>query len=83
MALIIPPHAAEQLAAMPRADARRLRERLVRIAADPHGPQPGVQPMAGTRGQYRVRQGDWRAVYAIRDGNVIVGSIGNRKEVYR
>ena len=37
----------------------------------------------GMPGTFRVRQGDWRAVYAIKDGNVIVGRVGNRKEVYR
>jgi mRNA interferase RelE/StbE len=83
VALIVPLHVARQFAAMPRADARRLRERLERIAADPSGPQPGVKAMVGMPGTFRVRQGDWRAVYAIKDGNVIVGQVGNRKEVYR
>jgi mRNA interferase RelE/StbE len=83
VALIIPPHVARQFATMPRLDARRLRERLERIAADPNGPQPGAKAMVGMQGTFRVRQGDWRAIYAIRDGNVIVGQVGNRKEVYR
>jgi mRNA interferase RelE/StbE len=83
VALIIPPHVARQFATMPRADARRLRERLDRIAVDPSGPQPGVKAMAGMPGTFRVRQGDWRAIYTIKDGNVIVGHVGNRKEVYR
>ena len=83
MALIIPPHVVAQFAAMPRGDARRLRDKLGRIADDPSGPQPGVKAMAGTPGMFRVRQGDWRAIYVIKDGNVIVGRVGNRKEVYR
>lgn len=83
MALIVPPHVAVQFAAMPRHDARRLRERLERIAADPLAPQPGVKPLSGLPGRYRVRQGDWRAVYTIKDGHVIVALVGNRKEVYR
>jgi mRNA interferase RelE/StbE len=83
VALILPPPAAEQLAAMPRANGRRLRDRLARIAEAPYGPQTGVKPLTGSLGEYRVRQGDWRAIYVIKDGNVIVGTIGNRKEVYR
>jgi len=83
VALIIPPHVAVQFGAMPRADAQRLRDRLRRIADDPSGPQPGVKPMAGAAATFRVRQDDWRAIYAIRDGNVIVGRVGNRREVCR
>jgi mRNA-degrading endonuclease RelE of RelBE toxin-antitoxin system len=83
VALIIPPHVARELAAVPRADAKRLRERLERIAENPLAPQVGVKPLVGMPGTFRVRQGDWRAIYAIKDGNVIVGQVGNRKEMYR
>lgn len=83
MALIIPPQVARQFAAMPSADAKRLRERLERIARNPLAPQIGVKPLVGRGGVFRVRQGDWRAVYSIEDGDVIVERIGNRKMVYR
>jgi mRNA interferase RelE/StbE len=83
VALIIPPHVAKELAAVPRADAKRLRERLERIAENPLAPQIGVKPLVGRAGAFRVRQGDWRAVYSIEDGDVIVERIGNRKVVYR
>jgi mRNA interferase RelE/StbE len=83
VALIIPPQIAKELAAVPRADAKRLRERLERIAENPLAPQIGVKPLVGRAGSFRVRQGDWRAVYSIVDGDVIVERIGNRKVVYR
>ena len=83
MALIIPPHVLVQFATIPRLDAKRLRDRLERIAEDPTAPQVGVKPLTGLPGRYRVRQGSWRAVYTIKDGQVIVGLVGNRKEVYR
>jgi mRNA-degrading endonuclease RelE of RelBE toxin-antitoxin system len=67
---------------MPRGDARRLREKLERIAADPWARHPAAKPPVGTAGSYRVRQGDWRAVYSVENGNVIVERVGNRKEVY-
>ena len=83
MALIIPPRVARQFMAMPGADAKRLRERLEQIAENPMAPQIGVKPLVGRAGVYQVRRGDWRAVYSIEDGDVIVERIGNRKMVYR
>jgi mRNA interferase RelE/StbE len=82
VALIIPPRVQAQFAAMPRADAKRLREKLERIAADPWASHPAAKPLVGGAGSYRVRQGDWRAVYSVENGDVIVERIGNRKEVY-
>jgi len=45
----------------------------------------GVEKLAGAEDLYRVRVGDWRIVYAIRDRKlvVIVIRIGNRRDVYR
>jgi len=76
----------------------RTRKVLDRLPGDLHGrvmrkldaleenPRPfGVEKMAGPEDLYRVRVGDWRIVYAIRDRElvVIVIRIGNRREVYR
>jgi mRNA interferase RelE/StbE len=83
VALIVRPQALKQLEAVPRDIARRLRERLERIAEDPFRPQPGVKPMSGEASSFRVRQGDWRAVYFVEDGDVIVARVGHRKRVYR
>ena len=49
-------------------------------------PRPfGVEKLSGPEDLYRVRVGDWRIVYAIRDRElvVIVIRIGHRREVYR
>ena len=83
MALIIRPQALKQLEAVPRDIAGRLRDRLERIAEDPFAPQPGVKPLSGEAASYRVRQGDWRAVYFVEDGDVIVARVGHRRRVYR
>jgi mRNA interferase RelE/StbE len=83
VALIIPPRVAVQFAAVPRPEAKRLLERLERIAEHPTAPHSGVKRLTGLPGGFRVRPGDWRAVYTIKDGNVIVARVGNRKEVYR
>ena len=41
--------------------------------------------LAGEDDLYRIREGDYRIIYAIRDKEliVLVVKIGNRKEVYR
>jgi mRNA-degrading endonuclease RelE of RelBE toxin-antitoxin system len=83
VALIVLSRVASAFAAMPRADAKRLHTRLERIAEDPLALQIGVKPLVGRVGVFRVRQGDWRAVYSVEDGDVIVERIGHRKMVYR
>ena len=83
MALIIPPRVARQFAAAPRAVGKRLLERLERIAANPFAPHAGVRPLVGRVGVFRVRQGDWRAVYSVEDGDVIVERVAHRKVAYR
>ena len=46
---------------------------------------PGVVKLEGPESLFRVRVGDFRVVYAIRDDVllVLVVRIGNRREVYR
>ena len=61
--------------------------RLMRkLDALEENPRPfGVEKLAGPEDLYRVRVGDWRIVYTIRDRElvVIVIRIGNRRDVYR
>jgi mRNA interferase RelE/StbE len=83
MALLIPPVVVRQFAQMPRADARRLKDRLDAIAAAPGDKHPNVMPLVGMPGSFRVRQGDWRAVFSMEDGDVIVDRVAHRREVYR
>jgi mRNA interferase RelE/StbE len=83
MALLIPPTVFKQLAAMPKADARRLLDRLENIADAPEKPHPNVVPLVGEQGVFRVRQGNWRAVFSIEEGDVIVDRVAHRREVYR
>jgi len=76
----------------------RTRKALDRLPGDIHGrvirrlrtledePRPpGVEKLSGMEDLYRVRVGDWRIVYAIRDRElvVIVIRVGHRREVYR
>ena len=83
MALLIPPAVFKQLGAMPKADARRLLDRLGKIADAPEKPHPNVVPLVGEPCVFRVRQGNWRAVFSIEEGDVIVDRVAHRREVYR
>ena len=68
-------------------EPRTLRRRLVAViqalAADPR--PLGCEKLAGAVEAYRVRQGDYRAVYTVDDKTriVLVVKIGHRREVYR
>jgi mRNA-degrading endonuclease RelE of RelBE toxin-antitoxin system len=82
MALLIPPKAAKQLAALPRRDAERLLNRLEDISSEPHIQHPGVTAMASQERAFRVRQGNWRAVFVIEDDDIIVDRVGHRRDIY-
>ena len=83
MTLIVPPPVMKQLAGLPRADAGRMLERLQRIAATPDERHSNVVALSGAPGSYRLRQGPWRAVFSIEDGDVILDRVAHRREVYR
>jgi mRNA interferase RelE/StbE len=59
--------------------------RLKVIAAEPSAEHPRVTAMKGEKSLFRLRQGDWRAVFRIDHdaGRMTVLLIGTRGEVYR
>jgi len=64
---------------------RDLRKILASIDSLSENPRPvGVDKLSGKE-RYRVRQGDYRIIYEIRDEEVIVVvvQVGHRKDVYR
>ncbi|HEY4252484.1 MAG TPA: type II toxin-antitoxin system RelE/ParE family toxin [Roseomonas sp.] len=78
------PAAAKTYAALPKRDRAAIRERLEKIAAAPAAEHGGsVKPLKGEpKGRFRVRHGDWRAIYVITGDGIIVVAIGHRKEIY-
>ena len=83
MTLLLSPSAVKALLAMPRREREQLKQRLDAIAAAPAEPHPSVVAMQGKPpGRFRVRQGDWRAVFRIDAGDVVVDRIGHRREIY-
>ena len=69
---------------VPRDVARRIRERLDHIAVDPYVNHPNVTKLQNRPG-YRLRVGDWRVIYEIEGGElvILVLRIGSRGKVYR
>jgi len=76
--------AIKDLRRVPREVVNRIQEKLEAIAADPYGRHLEVTRLQGYNG-YRVRVGDWRAVYELRDERLVllVVKIGPRGDVYR
>jgi mRNA-degrading endonuclease RelE of RelBE toxin-antitoxin system len=83
MALIIPPDVLRQLMALPKRDRERLLEALEMVAAEPAQRFSFVTEMVGHRGVWRLRKGDWRAVFRWRETDLVVDRVGNRRDVYR
>ncbi len=82
--LVVKAGAAKELDAI---EPRRLRQRLVAAIADlADNPRPvGCEKLAGAADAYRIRQGDYRAVYTVDDRTrvVLLMKVGHRREVYR
>ncbi|GIG26951.1 type II toxin-antitoxin system RelE family toxin [Cellulomonas denverensis] len=66
----------------PMVRARILRTVVV-LADDPR--PPGAKQLVGGEGELRVRAGDYRIVYEVHDGElvVLVLRVAHRREVYR
>ncbi len=74
--------AERELRAIRQPDLGRIVKRIHGLAQDPH--PAGHEKLSG-QDRYRVRQGDYRIVYAVDDeGKVVeIVKIGHRREVYR
>ena len=78
--LLIKKSAERELRALPKKDLRRVVERIRGLA---HTPRPhGNEKLSGQE-RYRIRQGDYRVVYAIDDEARMIEiiKIGHRREV--
>ena len=80
--VVIKRSAERELRAVPKRDLGRVVTRIRRLADDPR--PPGSEKLSG-EDRYRIRQGDYRVVYAVDDEQRIVEvvRIGHRRDVYR
>jgi mRNA interferase RelE/StbE len=81
--LVIAHAALKQMKAMPKADAKRVGAAL-RQVADAHPARMSfVTEMVGQPSYWRLRKGDWRAIYYITGDQMTVVTIQIRGEVYK
>ena len=80
--LVIKKSAERVLCQLQKADLRRVTDHIRDWA---HAPYPPGHEKLSSQDHYRVRQGDYRVVYAIDDDHrvITIVKIGNRREVYR
>jgi mRNA interferase RelE/StbE len=80
--LVVKRSAERELRSIPKPDLRRVVARLQGLAERPR--PPGCEKLSGEE-RYRIRQGDYRIVYAVDDEarTIEVVKIGHRREVYR
>ena len=82
--LLIKPSAGKEIEALgQKKDRQRIVNRIAALASEPR--PAGSEKLAGAEGRYRIRQGQFRIVYAIDDARrtVEVVKVGHRREVYR
>jgi mRNA interferase RelE/StbE len=82
--LLIKPSAGKEIEALgQRKDRLRIVNRIRALASEPR--PTGCEKLAGAEGRYRIRQGQFRIVYAVDDAarTVELVKVGHRREVYR
>lgn len=80
--VLIKQSAVKELQNVPLKNRRKLAARIRELAQEPR--PHGCQKLSSLE-RYRIRHGDYRAVYEIDDGRltVLVIKIGHRRDVYR
>jgi mRNA interferase RelE/StbE len=76
------PAALRQLRKLDSQIARRIKSTTETLRSEPR--PPGVKALTGQRGWLRIRVGDYRIVYEVRDSElvVLVIQIGHRSQIY-
>ncbi len=81
--VLIKPSAAKEIEHIPRKkDRQRIVQRILQLAENPR--PPGSLKLSG-KDRYRIRQGDFRIVYAIESNRLVITvvKVAHRKDVYR
>jgi mRNA interferase RelE/StbE len=81
--VVVAPAAIRQLRKMDAVARRRIQAAIDLLAENPR--PPAAKRLVNFEGEWRVRVGDYRIVYDIHDGEllVLVLSTAHRREVYR
>jgi mRNA interferase RelE/StbE len=81
-AVEVAPAAVRQLRKLEPAARRRVQAAIELLADEPRPPK--ARKLVGGAGEWRVRTGDYRIVYEVYDGRllVLVIAVGHRRDVY-
>ncbi|MFT3871923.1 MAG: type II toxin-antitoxin system RelE/ParE family toxin [Nocardioides sp.] len=79
----VAPAVLRQLRKLDRAAQRRVQAAIDLLADEPR--PRGAKKLGGGAGEWRVRTGEYRIVYEIHDGVllVLVVAVGHRRDIYR
>jgi mRNA interferase RelE/StbE len=77
--------AVRQLRAIPQPAALTILRALAPLGDDPRSSDASVRKLAGYDDRYRLRVGDYRVIYEVIDGQlvILVVGVGHRREIYR
>lgn len=79
----VAPAAVRQLRTLDPVARRRVQAAIELLSEEPH--PIGAKKLVGGEGEWRVRTGDYRIVYEIRDAVllVLVVAVGDRRDIYQ
>ncbi len=77
------PAALRSFSSLPKPIQKQIAKKIDALANNPRPPR--VKKLSGSESRYRIRSGEYRVVYEIRDNLllILVVRIGHRREVYR
>ena len=75
--------AVKELKALEKKEQKKILVRVAKLGKTPR--PPGCKKLHEKESAYRIRVGDYRVIYQIRDSQliVLVVKVGNRRDVYR
>lgn len=81
--VVLKPSAAKVLRKLPKPIQKRIGKRIDELAGNPR--PPDAKALAGAEGFLRVRAGEYRIVYTVKDREliVLVIRVGHRREIFR
>jgi mRNA interferase RelE/StbE len=81
--IVISPIALKFLKSLPQDTKRRINDRILALAKNPR--PAGAKALQGMNGLLRLRVGDYRIIYKIVEGRllVLIVKIGHRGDIYR
>ena len=77
------PAALRDLRALPKADRARILDAFAQLGVEHPKRFPFTAEMQGRPGLWRLRKGDYRAIYRITDAAIEVVAVGHGREIYR